>query len=495
MRVIFDKIFRKETAVCALIILFVLSLTAALFFCAAYRPLRIILTLLTVICVLYIVSEDTSPVFRLGLVVPMLIFPLHGGVFFLLFVKGIARKQLEKRIKMHFLRNGKAADNGTVKRCRAEEILRANGFAACGAKNVTYYPFGDIMFAAMLESIRKAEKSVFLEFFIVSEGKALDMLIGELSECAARGVDVRVIIDGAGSAFTKPRGMIRDMRGKGIKIREYEPISLFSVSAVSVRDHRKILTVDGKYGFCGGINIADEYMNWKVRFGIWKDGGIGIEGSGAAAFESMFLDMWELCGRDAVPAERADVQDAADGENTVIPFADVPLAGIRSSLSLYLTLIYGAERFIRITTPYLVCDDEIIGALCTAAKGGVTVSIVVPGIPDKKYVNIITKSNYKTLINSGVHIYEYVNGFVHSKMLVADDSIAVVGSVNLDYRSFAEHFECGCVLFGRDAVSDVSDDISSLIAESREITAEEAEHASLFVKIARIFLKLIAPLM
>lgn len=488
------KLFRKETAVCALIVIFVLALATGLFLCAFVPVLRIILAALTVICVLYIVSENTSPVFRLGLAVPMLIFPLHGGIFYLLFVKGAAKMRLEKLIKKIFIQKEHRIVPQNKEPTGAVKYLLANGFPAFATESVTYYPFGDIMFAAMLECIKRAEKSVYIEFFIFSEGKALDMLTGALSDRAAAGVDVRIIADGAGSAFTKPRDMIRRMNAAGIKIREYEPISMFAVSAVGIRDHRKIMTVDGRYAFCGGINIADEYMNWKVRFGIWKDGGIGVSGEGAAAFERMFLEMWALAGKEdvagTVPAAAVSVC-----EKTVIPFVDVPLTGIRISLGLYLSLIYGAKRSLYITTPYLVCDDELIGALCTAAKSGVEINLVLPGIPDKKYVNIITKSNYSVLTDNGVHIFEYVNGFVHSKLLVSDDDIAVAGSVNLDYRSFAEHFECGCLIRGHKAVNDIKEDIISIMSECREIKAHEADTASLFVKIARIFLKLISPLM
>ena len=318
-----------------------------------------------------------------------------------------------------------------------------------------------------------------------------------------------MLIDGAGSAFTKPRGLSDELRRKGIRLREFNRLSPLGLSAAGIRDHRKILAVDGDTAFCGGINIADEYMGRKVRFGVWKDGGFSLRGEAAGRFERMFLQMWGLAG-GSVPdcaAENA-VADRAGG--IVQPFGDIPLDGCRVSLAVYLHIISRANRYVYVVTPYLVCDDELIGALCAAAGGGADVRLILPGIPDKRYVNIITKSYYGALIRAGVRVCEYTPGFVHTKLIVSDDEIAAMGTVNLDYRSMSEHFECGCVIRDKEFIEAAKRDIEATLGECTEVvTAPRASSCcpktallsemtyvtSPFVKIARIFLKLLTPLM
>ena len=495
-------IFRREGVYAALALLEVLALTAVLFAAYTVRFAAVPLIVLTVCCVLRIISDEISPAYKLGLCVPMLLFPLHGGVFWLLFVRGIARRRLEKRIKKAFVQAPavSAHTSGTL-----SDFLANKGMPLCSAENCRYYPFGDSMFREMLDAVRAARERIYIEFFIVSEGTALTELTDALAERAAAGVDVRVLIDGVGSAFVKPPHLTEELRAKGIGIREFNRLSPFRLSAAGIRDHRKILAVDGKVAFCGGINIADEYMNRVERFGVWKDGGFSVCGGAAGSFERMFLRMWALSGNERQPY---DIISTSGG--TVQPFADIPLDGCRVSLSVYLQIISRAERYVYITTPYLVCDDELIGALCKAAQSGTDVRLILPGIPDKKYVNALTKSYYGVLIRSGVHICEYTPGFVHCKNIVSDDRIAAVGTVNLDYRSMSGQFECGCVFRDPAFAADVRRDIIATLSDCTEVSdckktsvccprtvllSEMRSVNSRFVKIARIFLKLFAPLM
>ena len=502
----FKMIFRREGAAAAVSLAELLALAALI---SAAFPLKwaaIPLCVLTVGCVLRVISEDISPAYKLGLAVPMLLFPLHGGVFYLLFVRGIARNKLEKRISTAFVGSSPApATKGDI----LGNYLAARGMPACGADDLRYYPFGDAMFAEMLNAVRGARERVFLEFFIVSEGTALSELVGALAERAAAGVDVRVLIDGLGSAFVRPRELADTLHRSGIALREFNRLSPFGLSAAGIRDHRKILTVDGDTAFCGGINIADEYMGRKVRFGVWKDGGFSLRGEAAGRFERMFLQMWRLTGGDAPDISAINNAHNCDG-GIVQPFGDVPLDGCRVSLTVYLHIISRANRYVYIMTPYLVCDDELIGALCAAAGGGVDVRLILPGIPDKKYVNIITKSYYSALIRAGVRVCEYAPGFVHTKLIVSDDEIAAMGTVNLDYRSMSEHFECGCVIREKAFIEAAKRDIEATLCDCTEavlqsengsccpktaLLSEMTYVTSPFVKIARIFLKLLTPLM
>lgn len=487
-----NKFIRKEALIAAVIAVMLIILIAAPIVLAVLFPLSaIFLYAADIVCVFGVLSEDISPAYKLGIAVPILLFPLHGAIFLLIFRYGPAKRKLDRRINKIFIDKSENCDipGNSDKLC---SYLSAKGFPLYSAENVKYYPFGDMMFADILKYVQQAKSSIYLEFFIVSEGSALDELDAALAERAAAGVDIRFLIDGAGSAFPKPRGFIKRMERLGIEVREYSPLSPAGLSVINISNHRKILAIDGKYVFCGGINIADEYMNRKVRFGIWKDGGVFIEGEAAAGFTKMFSQMWELSGGD-----RLNIQPPKDmsGGIAVQPFADVPLSGYRVSLAVYLDLINRAKKYVYITTPYLVCDDEMIGALCTAAQSGVDVRLILPGIPDKKYVNIITKSFYEKLIRHNVRVYEYSKGFIHCKNIICDGEIAAVGTVNLDYRSFSENFECGCVIYDREVTGQIKRDFDITFTDCELITIEKAGRLTWFVKVARIFLELLAPLM
>ncbi len=484
-----NRLFRKESANAAVMGCILIIMAAAPIIVSVLFPLSAaVFALLTIICVFEELGSDKSPFCKLGTVVPMMLFPINGWLFRLVFSYGSAAKQLGKRIKEVFTDAPVLTNNDD----KLVKFLCTKGFPVLCSEDAEYYSFGDMMFSDMLKYINSAEKSIFLEFFIVAEGSALNELTAALAGRAAAGADVRIIIDGAGSAFTKPRNFISRMKELGIQVREFCPLSPAALSVVNTGDHRKILVVDGITAFCGGINIADEYFNRKVRFGIWKDGGIRVSGNAAGGFEKMFLQMWAMTGNEAFIQPESSEQH---GGISVQPFADVPLNGCRVSLEVYLNIIGRAEKYLYITTPYLVCDDEIFGALCTAAQCGVDVKLILPGIPDKKYVNIITKSRYEKLINHGVHIYEYRNGFIHCKNIICDGKLAASGTVNLDYRSFAENFECGCVIYDRDLTEKMKRDIDATLADCSEIDTASAGKGSAFVKIARIFLELFAPLM
>ncbi len=486
-----NKLLRKETLYAAVIAIILIIIIAVPIVLTVFFPVStVILYAADIICVLGVLNEEISPVYKLGTVVPMLLFPLHGAIFRIIFRYGSAKTTLDRRIEKFLVKNVRKSE-----RCHRDRLcsyLLANGFPLYIAENVKYYPFGDAAFSDLLECVRRAQNSIYLEFFIVCEGTALDELTETLAERAAAGVDVRFLIDGTGSAFIKPKGFTKHMEKLGIKVCEFNPLSPSGLSVLNISDHRKILVIDGKYAFCGGINIADEYMNRKERFGIWKDGGILIEGGASAGFAKFFSQMWELsCGEKTVISNECD----NSGCIMVQPFADVPLSGCRISIEVYLNIINRAHEYLYITTPYLVCDDEIIGALCTAARSGIDVRLILPGIPDKKYVNIITKSFYEKLIAHNVRIYEYKKGFIHCKNIVCDDEIAAVGTVNLDYRSFAENFECGCVIYDREVTEKIKRDLDNTLKDCELITREKADRTTWFVKIARIFLKLLSPLM
>ena len=476
------NILRKEILYPVLILSEIVFILLAIFFLSKIAIIRILLIILSIIAVLLISDSDESPRFKLSKIVPILIFPLYGGVIWL-----ILRKKRPER-------------NPCLYRKRDSDItasyLMNMGFMAFSSKGSRYFPDGESLFEEMLNRINAAKRYIYIEFFIIAEGKALDKLIEALKRKSSEGVTIKIIIDHMGSLFVKPKNFIKEMADFEIECRQFNPINPLKLNRLNLRDQRKILVVDGKYSFTGGINISDEYMNYKLRFGIWKDTGVMVEGKAANAFSVMFEDMWEAIGENRHYEQRKETEASPLPDKAYcIPFYDSPFDDIKLSLSLYLSIINCARKCLYITTPYLICDDEILNALKTAALSGIDVKLILPGVPDKKLINIVTKSCYPTLLESGVEIYEYSEGFIHSKTIVADEEKAVAGTVNLDYRSMSETFECGCYFVKCGAAGEISEDFIDTLSQCRRITPLEIKKNPLFSKVARGLLKLFAPLM
>lgn len=475
-------LFRKEILYPVLILSEIAFILLIIYFLSRITAIKILLIILSVIAVLLISDSEESPRFKLSKIVPILIFPLYGGVIWLI----LRKKRPERNTALYRKRD----------RDITASYLMNMGFKACEPDGSRYFPDGESLFEEMLDKINTAKSYIYIEFFIISEGKALSRLVEAMKRKRAEGVKVKIIIDHMGSLFVKPKGFIKEMVGCGIECRQFNPVNPLKLNRLNLRDHRKILVVDGEYAFTGGINIADEYMNYKLRFGIWKDTGAMVSGNGAKAFGIMFEDMWTAIGENRHYVQRKEIDASPLPEKAYcVPFYDSPFDDIKLSLCLYLSIIYNARKSVYITTPYLICDDELLNALKTAASSGIDVKLILPGVPDKKLINIITKSCYPTLMESGVEIYEYSEGFIHSKTIVADEKKAVAGTINLDYRSMSETLECGCYFVDCDTVREIYEDFTRTLSECRRIMPEESRTISFIGKVARGLLKLFAPLM
>ncbi len=328
-----------------------------------------------------------------------------------------------------------------------------NGFPVYRNNFSEYYPLGEMQFCALAEEIRRAEVSIYMEFFIIREGTMLSEIASILEKKAADGVDVRILYDGFGTGLTGlPITLKRLCRQ--IRCREFSPVR--RLHRLNNRDHRKLVIIDGKTAFIGSGNIADEYINSRERFGHWRDTGVMIKGEAVRSFTSMFLKMWGEPELSAV-FDRFDT-----GAGFVQPFGDVP-HGIAAGKSVYISLVNSAESEVFITTPYLVPDKSIIESFTAAAARGTEVNIILPGIPDKRYVHILTKSHYRRLLSAGVKIYEYVPGFIHAKMCVSDGRAAVVGSFNLDRRSFCMNYEAAVLFYGGTLPVRIASDMKELL--------------------------------
>ncbi len=374
-------------------------------------------------------------------------------------------------------------------------ISGSNGYPTYKNTGFDYYPLGEDAYPVILEELRKAKKFIFLEYFIIEHGKLWDSILEILEEKAKEGVEVRVMYDDLGSFFLLPGGYYRTLEAKGIKCLPFNRISMILNIIINHRDHRKIMVIDGKVAFSGGINLADEYINAIVRFGKWKDNVIRITGEAVWSYTVMFLTHWNALRKEDNTFLSFRCQPLEGEEDGYIaPYSETPLDNETFAQNIYLNIINRSMEHCYITTPYLIIDTEMINALILAARRGVDVRIVTPGIPDKKIVFMITRSYYHQLIEGGVRIFEYTPGFVHAKVFEADDIHATVGTVNLDYRSLYLHFENGTYLYRSEKILQVKEDLLSMMEEGHEVTLAESGHGPIKEFFLAI-LRLAAPLM
>lgn len=360
-----------------------------------------------------------------------------------------------------------------------------------------YYALGEEKFASLLEELEKAKDYIFLEYFIIEEGYMWGRVLEILARKAKEGVDVRVMYDGTCDFSKLPHDYPKRLKEIGIQCKVWERIKPVVTSSYNYRDHRKILVIDGKKAFCGGINLADEYINKVEKFGHWKDTAIMLEGSAVDSFTIMFLQMWNVEDPQKEDFNKflGNYDKNIIARGCVIPYSESPLNNHKIAERVYMDILYNSKDYVYIMTPYLILDDELTTALRFAAERGVDVRIVMPGIPDKKPIWLLGKSQYKHLIEAGVRIYEYLPGFVHSKVFLSDNLKAVVGTINLDYRSLYHHFECAAYLVGVPCIKDIQEDFTEIFRKSAEITLETIHHENVIYKFVGAILRIIAPLL
>lgn len=447
--------------------------------------------ILSLIMIIYIVCKDDNPSYKIIWIILISLAPVFGGVLYLLAGNKKPSRRMYgqlKATKESYARILESFDSGKEEDIRKTDprdgaifsyIKNKSGYPVFSDTQVKYYPFGELMYADMLEAVRSAKHFIFLEYFLVSIGQMWNDLLEELKKKAEEGVQIRIIYDDMGCVALLPPGYFKHLEAisPNIKCLAFNPVVPVVSLVMNNRDHRKIMVIDGYIGFNGGVNISDEYINVTHPYGNWKDTGVRLKGQGVINLTEMFLELWHTF-RDT--GDKPDISKyspslyggkyAPDGY--VQPFYDTPLDTEALSQNLYIDIINAAVNYVYIFTPYLIIDDQMKGALCLAAKRGVDVRIVTPGIPDKKAIFRLTRANYAPLLKNGVRIYEYSPGFIHAKSFISDDKIGVVGTINMDFRSLFLHFECGTLMYGCQALEDLRKDHEETMAKSREITEE-----------------------
>jgi len=464
--------------------------------------------LLSLLITLGIINSKSNPAYKIAWLIPILLFPVFGGLIYLLFGSDRTGRYLRKKLQGI----GTEMDNviGEAHRRSGAEQLppdaanQSRYISHCAYcppyQNTTteYLPLGEVKFERMVEELKKAKHYIFLEYFIIQEGKMWNTILDILRQKAAEGVDVRVIYDDMGCIMILPTGYDKTLEQMGIKCRIFNPFVPILSSRFNTRDHRKICVIDGNVGFTGGINLADEYINAYEKHGHWKDTSILLKGEAVFNLTVMFLSMWDYLDGTTGKTDYSRYYPTVWDENAkgyVQPFADNPLDDEAVGETVYLNLINKAKRYVYITTPYLILSSEMFTALTSAAKCGVDVRIITPHVPDKWYVHAVSRSHYQPLIEAGVKIYEYTPGFIHAKTFVVDDDYAVVGTINLDYRSLYLHFECAVWMYQTPSVAQVRDDFFKTQQISQEITLEECRSLSFPRRLGRSVLRVFAPLM
>ena len=467
-------------------------------------------TALSIAIVLYIIGKDDNSAYKIGWIVLIMTLPLFGGLLYLFLGDKKPSRNMRRKLnaqhdvfKDTLIQEGELQDRLGKIHGRAagtfQYVRRVSDFPAYENTDVTYYPSGEEMFVDMLEELRQAKHFIFLEYFIIHDGRMWREILQVLEEKVKEGVDVRLIYDDMGCVTTLPHRYYKELQKKGIKCAAFNPVRPVLNIILNNRDHRKILVIDGHTGFTGGINLADEYINEDVRFGHWKDTGVMLHGEGVWNLTVMFLQMWAVIThtRSHLPAYGPYIYHPEEFENDgfVQPYGDSPLDNEIVGENVYLNIINQAKRYVYICTPYLIIDNEMMTALCLASKKGVDVRIVTPGIPDKKMVFLLTQSYYEQLLEAGVRIFEYTPGFIHSKSFVCDDEIASVGTINLDYRSLYLHFECAVWMYRSRAVMQVKEDMEDTFPKCREICMKFCRSRNIFVRMAQSILRLFAPML
>ena len=464
--------------------------------------------LLSLLITLGIINSKSNPAYKIAWLIPILLFPVFGGLVYLLFGSDRTGRYLRKKLQGI----GTEMDNvigEAYRRSGAEQLPpdaanQSRYISHCAYcppyQNTTteYLPLGEVKFERMVEELKKAKHYIFLEYFIIQEGKMWNTILDILRQKAAEGVDVRVIYDDMGCIMILPTGYDKTLEQMGIKCRIFNPFVPILSSRFNTRDHRKICVIDGNVGFTGGINLADEYINAYEKHGHWKDTSILLKGEAVFNLTVMFLSMWDYLDGTIGKTDYSRYYPTVWDENAkgyVQPFADNPLDDEAVGETVYLNLINKAKRYVYITTPYLILSSEMFTALTSAAKCGVDVRIITPHVPDKWYVHAVSRSHYQPLIEAGVKIYEYTPGFIHAKTFVVDDDYAVVGTINLDYRSLYLHFECAVWMYQTPSVAQVRDDFFKTQQISQEITLEECRSLSFPRRLGRSVLRVFAPLM
>lgn len=466
-------------------------------------------SILTLIVVIRLYNKGIPMGFKLLWIMVILAFPVLGLSLYLMLGRSDITRGMRLRLEKidQGLEHWLCQDEQTMEQLREENISVANqmNYVSRYAKypvyqntDVEFFKDASDGFEEQLRELAKAEKFIFMEYHAIEDAESFGRMKRILAEKAKQGVDVRVLYDDVGSVGFIDSKFVKRMEALGISCRIFNPLIPVVNIFMNNRDHRKITVIDGKVGFTGGYNLANKYFNLEHPYGHWKDTGIKMTGDAVRNLTFMFLEMWNAMSKNPLEDTTMffpEISYEAKEHCYVQPYGDTPLDDELVGENVYMNMVKMAKNYVYFTTPYLIISDEMKRELIMAVKRGVDVRIITPGIPDKKAVYEVTRSNYDHLAAGGVRIYEYTPGFIHCKECICDDELAVIGTINMDYRSLYLHFENGVLMYQCQAVKDMKKDYEGTLKVSREVTEDYKKAQPFMVQVKRGLLRLFAPLL
>lgn len=476
-----------------------------------YNFIVVFMRIVGLICVASMFTNNLCSSYKLVWTIIILVFSFVGPVLYILL--GNQRTFPKRKVKKinKYLSNY-TYDNGLIEELKQKDdvgykhVKLMNTIEECilyRIENVRFYPTIEEKFEDVITDIKNAERYIFMEYFIISSGKNLDEIIEALEEASRkRNIEIKILYDDIGSKITFNNDSIKRLKQiPNLTIKKYEPLGFNFNPAVNFRDHRKIMIIDGKIGYIGGDNIGDEYTNVINKYGKWRDNAIKIEGEAIRSLLFLFSQTWYMSSKEVIDIAQYEgvnynnLQKNDNEKGYILPYGDGPVDENNCAYDLYLSLINNSKKYLYISTPYFVIDKEFVDNICLAAKSGIDVRILLPGIPDKKIVYRLTKSNYGKLLKAGVKIYEYTPGFNHAKNFISDDKYGVVGTINVDYRSLYLHFENGALIIDDEVVNKMKNNFLDDLNDSHEVTLEEYNKRPKIIRLLEFILRVISPIL
>lgn len=462
--------------------------------------------LVSAIMVIVILNRRGNPSYKITWIIFILIFPVFGISVYFLYGTGSVFPYIRRRMRRcesHYiplLKNDNAVHDKLnyhdfLHSRQASYLHHESGYPLYTNTDIEYLSPGEKFLPRFLEELSRAEKYIYLEFFIIAEGIMWESIVDILEEKAKNGVEVKILFDDFGSIKRQKKDFVTRLQRKNISVAIFNKITPSPNIFVNNRNHKKIVVIDGKVAVTGGVNLADEYINEYERFGYWMDCAAIIKGDAVESFLAMFCSTWEFVTSKPIDFKAHLAKNNVINDNFALPYSDDPLNDKNPAEGIYMQILNSAQKYVYITTPYLIIDSTMITALRIAAKSGIDVKIITPHIPDKWYVHPATQYTYLELLEAGVKIYEYTPGFIHSKIFISDDCIGTIGTVNMDYRSFLLHFECGVWFSAPDTAKEIKNHFLKLLEDSQEIVLPKWKKRGIFKRLKQSVLHIFAPFM
>ncbi|MBR4111132.1 MAG: cardiolipin synthase [Clostridia bacterium] len=503
----FKILFRRSTILATLFILqFIVFILVGTYLIEYSIYINAVFYTISIIMAVYILALRSGTIdIKLPWIVLIFAFPVFGTLAYSMFNQDNLRKKIIKNLESQACKpedfatpdpiiNDRLLQENKRMFQQANYMYTSNNLPPFINSPTKYFKIGEEYYKELLKQLKTAEKFIFIESFIINEGKMWNSILDILNEKIKQNVEVRVIYDDWGNITKLPDHYNKQLEKLGIKCVIFNPITPFLSLRHNNRDHKKIIIIDGKVAFTGGINLADEYINEKLRFGHWKDSGIMVQGDAVRSFTFMFLETWH-CYRDKhEDCQKYISEGKTHSDGFVQPYLDSPADNELVARNIYINILNDATDYVYITTPYLILDPELTNSIVSASKRGVNIKIITPHIPDKWYVHLMTQSHYLSLTKVGVEIYEYTPGFIHAKNVICDDIVATVGTVNFDYRSLYHNYECGIWMYKTSTIQEIKKDFNETINKSTQITIEKLEKVNILKVMLSSMLKFFSPL-